>query len=63
MQTTIDFEFWDVQIKHFVDIYQSENSSPKDKEKAKENLIEIRARLSRDIKDLNIQIEELEAQL
>tara|TARA_Y100001951_G_C11184827_1_gene208040 strand:+ start:500 stop:712 length:213 start_codon:yes stop_codon:yes gene_type:complete len=63
MQTTIDFEFWDAQIKHFVGIYQSEDSSLKDKEEAKENLIEIRARLSRDIKDLNIQIKELEAQL
>ena len=35
MQTDIDFEFWDAQIKHFISIVQSDSTSRKDKKEAK----------------------------
>ena len=63
MQTDIDFEFWDAQIKHFVSIVQSDEASKKDRKVAKTRLIEIQSRLKRDVRDLNKHIKELEAQL
>jgi hypothetical protein len=63
MDTDIDFEFWDAQIKKFVSILKSETSSEKDKDKAKAHLIEIQSRLKRDVKDLNKYIKELQTQL
>ena len=45
MQTDIDFEFWDAQIKHFVSIIKGESASKKDKKVAKTHLIEIQSRL------------------
>ena len=63
MDTDIDFEFWDAQIKHFVSIFKSDTSSEEDKEMAEIYLNEIKARLKRDIKDLNKYIKELESEL
>jgi hypothetical protein len=63
MKTDIDFEFWDAQIKHFVGIVKSDSASRRNKEVAKTHLIEIQSRLKRDVRDLNIYIKELEAQL
>ena len=63
MQTDIDFEFWDAQIKHFIGIIKSESASRKDKKEAKTYLIEIQTRLKRDVRDLNKHIKELESQL
>ena len=63
MQTDIDFEFWDAQIKHFIGIIQSDSTSKKDKKVAKTHLIEIQSRLKRDVRELNIYIKELETQL
>ena len=63
MQTDIDFEFWDAQIKHFIGIIKSESASRKDKKEAKTYLIEIQTRLKRDVRDLNKYIKELETQL
>ena len=53
MQTDIDFEYWDAQIKHFVSIFQSDDASRADKKEAKTHLTEIQSRLKRDVKDLN----------
>ena len=63
MQTDIDFEFWDAQIKHFIGIIKSESASRRDKKEAKTYLIEIQTRLKRDVRDLNTYIKELETQL
>ena len=63
MQTDIDFEYWDAQIKHFVSIFQSDDASRADKKEAKTNLTEIQSRLKRDVRDLNKYIKELEAEL
>ena len=63
MQTDIDFEFWDAQIKHFVSIVQSDEASKKDRKVAKTRLIEIQSRLKRDVRDLNKHIKELESEL
>ena len=63
MQTDIDFEFWDAQIKHFVSIIKGESASKKDKKVAKTHLIEIQSTLKRDVRDLNKYIKELESQL
>jgi len=63
MQTDIDFEFWDAQIKHFINIVQSDSASKKNRKRAKKHLIEIQSRLKRDVRDLNKYIKELEAQL
>ena len=63
MQTDIDFEFWDAQIKHFIGIIQSDSASRKNKKVAKTHLIEIQTRLKRDVRELNIYIKELETQL
>ena len=63
MQTDIDFEFWDAQIKHFISIIQSDSASRKNKKVAKTHLIEIQSRLKRDVRDLNTYIKELETQL
>ena len=63
MQTDIDFEFWDAQIKHFISIVQSDEASKKDKKVAKTHLIEIQSRLKRDVRDLNKYIKELESEL
>ena len=63
MQTDIDFEFWDAQIKHFIGIIKSESASRKDKKEAKTYLIEIQTRLKRDVRDLNKYIKELESEL
>ena len=63
MQTDIDFEFWDAQIKHFINIVQSDSASKKNRKRAKKHLIEIQSRLKRDVRELNIYIKELETQL
>ena len=63
MQTDIDFEFWDAQIKHFIGIIKSESASRKNKKVAKTHLIEIQSRLKRDVRDLNKYIKELESEL
>ena len=63
MQTDIDFEYWDAQIKHFVSIFQSDDASRADKKEAKTHLTEIQSRLKRDVKDLNKYIKELESEL
>ena len=63
MQTDIDFEFWDAQIKHFIGIIKSESASRKDKKEAKTHLTEIQSRLKRDVRDLNKYIKELESEL
>ena len=63
MQTDIDFEFWDAQIKHFIGIVQSDSASKKNKKVAKTHLIEIQSRLKRDVRDLNKYIKELESEL
>ena len=63
IQTDIDFEFWDAQIKHFIGIIQSDSASKKNKKVAKTHLIEIQTRLKRDVIELNIYIKELETQL
>jgi len=63
MQTDIDFEFWDAQIKHFVGIIQSDSASKKNKKEAKTYLTEIQTRLKRDVRDLNKYIKELESEL
>ena len=63
MQTDIDFEFWDAQIKHFVSIFQSDDASRTDKKEAQTHLTEIRSRLKRDVRDLNKYIKELESEL
>ena len=63
MQTDIDFEFWDAQIKHFISIIKSDSASRKNKKIAKTHLIEIQTRLKRDVRELNIYIKELETQL
>jgi len=63
MQTDIDFEFWDAQIKHFIGIIKSESASRRDKKEAKTYLIEIQTRLKRDVRDLNKYIKELESEL
>ena len=63
MDTDIDFEFWDAQIKHFVSIFKSDTSSEEDKDMAESHLNEIKARLKRDVKDLNKYIKELQAEL
>ena len=63
MQTDIDFEFWDAQIKHFISIIKSDSASKKDRKRAKTHLIEIQTRLKRDVRELNIYIKELETQL
>jgi hypothetical protein len=63
MQTDIDFEFWDAQIKHFIGIIQSDSASRRNKKVAKTHLIEIQTRLKRDVRELNIYIKELETQL
>ena len=63
MQTDIDFEYWDAQIKHFVGIFQNSSASQRDKEKAKTSLVEIHSRLKRDVRDLNKHIKELESEL
>jgi len=63
MQTDIDFEFWDAQIKHFIAIIKSDSASKKNKKVAKTHLIEIQTRLKRDVRELNIYIKELETQL
>ena len=63
MQTDIDFEFWDAQIKHFIGIIKSDSASKKDKKRAKKHLIEIQTRLKRDVRDLNKYIKELESEL
>ena len=63
MQTDIDFEYWDAQIKHFVSIFQSDGASRADKKEAKTHLIEIQSRLKRDVRDLNKHIKELESEL
>ena len=63
MQTDIDFEFWDAQIKHFVrHQYQCEaiQHQKKTRKLARTHLIEIQSRLKRDVKDLNKYIKELE---
>ena len=63
MQTDIDCEFWDAQIKHFVGIIQSDSASKKNKKEAKTYLTEIQTRLKRDVRDLNKYIKELESEL
>ena len=63
MQTDIDFEYWDAQIKHFIKVLQSDSSSTKDKNKAKTHLTEIQSRLKRDVRDLDKNIKDLESQL
>ena len=63
MQTDIDFEYWDAQIKHFVSIFQNDDASRADKKEAKIHLTEIQSRLKRDVRDLNKHIKELESQL
>ena len=63
MQTDMDFEYWDAQIKHFVSIFQSDSTSRADKEEAKTHLVEIHSRLTRDVRDLNKHIKELESEL
>ena len=63
MQTDIDFEFWDAQIKHFISIIKSDSASKKNKKAAKTHLIEIQSRLKRDVRDLNKHIKELESEL
>ena len=63
MKPDIDFEFWDAQIKHFIGIIKSDSASRRNKKVAKTHLIEIQSRLKRDVRDLNIYIKELEAQL
>ena len=63
MQTDIDFEYWDAQIKHFVSIFQSDDASRADKKEAKIHLTEIQSRLKRDVRDLNKHIKELESEL
>ena len=63
MQTDIDFDYWDAQIKHFVSIFQSDSTSRADKEEAKTHLVEIHSRLTRDVRDLNKHIKELESEL
>ena len=63
MQTDIDFEYWDAQIKHFVSIFQSDDASRADKKEAKTHLTEIHSRLTRDVRDLNKHIKELESEL
>ena len=63
METDIDFEFWDAQIKHFISIVQSDSASRNNKKIAKTHLIEIQSRLKRDVRDLNKHIKELESQL
>ena len=63
MKTDIDFEFWDAQIKHFVSIFQSDSTSRVDKKAAKTHLVEIHSRLTRDVRDLNKYIKELEIEL
>ena len=63
MQTDIDFEFWDAQIKHFIGIIKSESASRRAKKAAKPYLIEIQTRLKRDVRDLNKYIKELESEL
>ena len=63
MQTDIDFEYWDAQIKHFVSIFQSDDASRADKKEAETHLTEIQSRLKRDVRDLNKYIKELESEL
>ena len=63
MQTDIDFEFWDAQIKHFIGIVKSDSASGRNKKVAKTHLIEIQSRLKRDVRDLNKYIKELESEL
>ncbi len=63
MQTDIDFEYWDAQIKHFISILQSDDAPRADKEEAKIHLTEIQSRLKRDVRDLDKYIKELESQL
>ncbi len=63
MQTDIDFEYWDAQIKHFVSIFKSDDASRVDKKEAKTHLTEIQSRLKRDVRDLDKYIKELESQL
>jgi len=63
MQTDIDFEYWDAQIKHFASIFQSDDASRADKKEAQTHLIEIQSRLKRDVRDLNKFIKELESEL
>tara|TARA_R110000751_G_scaffold948_1_gene3860 strand:+ start:270 stop:509 length:240 start_codon:yes stop_codon:yes gene_type:complete len=63
MKTDVDFEYWDAQIKHFVSIFQSDSTSRADKEEAKTHLVEIHSRLTRDVRDLNKHIKELESEL
>ena len=63
MQTDIDFEFWDAQIKHFIGIIKSNSASSRHKKIAKKHLIEIQTRLKRDVRDLNKHIKELESEL
>ena len=63
MQTDIDFEFWDAQIKHFIGIIKSDSASRKNKKVAKTHLIEIQSRLKRDVRYLNKHIKELESEL
>ena len=63
MQTDIDFEYWDAQIKHFISIFKSDDASRADKKEAKTHLTEIQSRLKRDVRDLDKHIKELESQL
>jgi|TARA_R100000008_G_scaffold84083_1_gene70666 hypothetical protein len=63
MNTDIDFEFWDAQIKHFISILHSDSSSKSDKKMAETHLTEIQTRLQRDVKDLNKYIKKLQAEL
>jgi len=63
MQTDIDFEYWDAQIKHFAEVLKNDSSSTEDRDEATIHLVEIRTRLKRDIRDLDEFIKELESQL
>ena len=63
MQTDIDFEYWDAQIKHFAGVLKNDSSSTEDRDEAKTHLVEIRTRLKRDIIYLDKHIKELESQL
>ena len=64
MQTDIDFEYWDAQIKHFVSIFQSDSCvEGRQRKKPKLILVEIQSRLKRDVRDLNKHIKELESEL
>ena len=63
MQTDMDFEYWDAQIKHFAGVLKNDSSSIEDRDEAKTHLVEIRIRLKRDMIYLDDYIKELESQL